>query len=131
MTDAKQIRVRLEVRTNQTHVTGVTALLGTALYNFSINSVATLDDPAIAVRKVMIRIAAKTPQTTAVQVFDNGCGLPESIRDRPSSLLSHNTLGWQRIGTGDRGRHRALASRQRFLPLKATSDVMEMVLPNE
>jgi signal transduction histidine kinase len=30
----------------------------------------------------MIRIVAKTPETTAVQVFDNGCGLPEAIRDK-------------------------------------------------
>ena len=131
LTDAKQIRVRLEVRTDQTHVNGVTALLGTALYNFSINSVAALDDPAIAVRKLMIRIAAKTPQTTAVQVFDNGCGLPESIRDRifepfvttrsdGSGLglaIAGDIVRWHRGSVSCRSRRRATC--------------MEMVLPNE
>ncbi len=82
LADAKQIVVRLAIRTNQTLVSGVQALLETALYNFLINSVAALDDPAIAARKLTIRIAATTPVTTAVQVFDNGCGLSEDIRDR-------------------------------------------------
>jgi len=82
LADAKQVRVRLEVRTDQTRVKGVKELLVTALYNFLINSIAALDDPAIVARKLMVCVVAKTPDTTAVQVFDNGGGFPLEIRDK-------------------------------------------------
>ncbi len=131
LTDAKQIGVRLEVRTNQTRVNGVKALLGTALYNFLINSVAALDDPAIAARKLMIRIVAKTPETTAIQVFDNGCGLPEDIRDRifePFVTTRADGSGLGLAIAGDivrwhRG-HVSCRSRRR-------GTCVEMILPNE
>ena len=131
LTDAKQIRVRLEVRTDQTQVNGVTALLGTALYNFSINSVVALDDPAIAVPRLMIRIAAKTPQTTAVQVFDNGCGLPESIRDRifepfVTTRSDGSGLGLAIAGDIVRWHRGSVSCRSR-----RRGTCMEMVLPNE
>lgn len=82
LTLAKRIRVRLWVCTGQVHVNGAKALLATALQNLLLNSIAALDDPAIANRRLMIRIAAATQERTAIEVFDNGCGLPEGIGDR-------------------------------------------------
>lgn len=82
LAEAKRIRTRLEIRTERTLVKGVKELLCAALHNFLINSVAALDDPAIAERRIVIRVAAKDDRTTAVQVFDNGCGFPEEMRDR-------------------------------------------------
>jgi signal transduction histidine kinase len=129
LADAKQIRIRLQVRTDQTRVNGVKALLETALYNFLINSVTALDGPAITARKLMIRIAAKTPETTAIQVFDNGCGLPDDIRDRvfePFVTTSADGSGLGLAIAGDiirwhRGRVSCYSRRR--------GTCMEMVLP--
>lgn len=78
----KQIQVQMRVCTEQTQVNGSKALLEAALHNFLINSVAALDMPEISARRLVIRIASKLPGMTVVQVFDNGCGIPEHIRDR-------------------------------------------------
>ncbi len=130
LADAKQIGLRLEVRTDQTQVNGVQALLGMALYNFSINSIAALDDPGIVARKLMVRIAAKTPQSTAVQVFDNGCGLPESIRDRifepfVTTRADGSGLGLAIAGDIVRWHRGTVSCRSR-----RRGTCMEMILPN-
>jgi two-component system, LuxR family, sensor kinase FixL len=82
LAQAKQIRVQMRVCTAQIQVNGSRALLETALHNFLINSVAALDIPAISPRRLAVRIARKSPGVTVIQVFDNGCGIPEHIRDR-------------------------------------------------
>ena len=128
---AKQIRVRLSLHTNQTQVNGVKALLGTALQNFLLNGVAALDDPTIAARRLMIRIAAKTPGTTAVQVFDNGCGLPEDIRDRIFEPFVTTRPGGSGLGLAIAGdiirwhRGRVVCHSRR------RGTCMEMILPTE
>jgi two-component system, LuxR family, sensor kinase FixL len=131
LADAKQIRIRLEVRTDQIRVNGVKELLGTALYNFLINSIAALDDPEIAGRKLMIRIVAATPETTAVQVFDNGCGLPEAIRDKifePFVTARADGSGLGLAIAGDIVRwHRGHVSCRP----KRRGTCMEMILPSE
>jgi signal transduction histidine kinase len=131
LADAKQIRIRLEVRTDRTRVNGVKELLGTALYNFLINSIAALDDPSIAARKLVIRVVAETPETTAVQVFDNGCGLPEGIRDRifePFVTTRADGSGLGLAIAGDIVRwHRGRVSCRS----KRHGTCMEMILPNE
>ena len=128
---AKRIRVRLLLRTDQTQVNGVKTLLGTALQNFLLNAVAALDDPAISARRLMIRVAAKPPEMTTVQVFDNGCGLPEDIRDKIFEPFVTTRPGGSGLGlaiAGDivrwhRGRV-ACHSRRR-------GTCMEMILPTE
>jgi len=131
LTEAKQIRVRLEIRTDKTRVNGVKELLGTALYNFLINSIAALDGPAIIARKLMVRIVAKTPETAAVQVFDNGCGLPEDIRDKifePFVTTRADGSGLGLAIAGDIVRwHRG----QILCRSKRRGTCVEMVLPNE
>jgi len=131
LADAKQVRVRLEIRTDRVRVNGVKELLGTALYNFLINSVAALDDPQNASRKLMIRIAAKTPETTAIQVFDNGCGLPEAIRDKifepfVTTRPDGSGLGLAIAGDIVRWHRGRVACRS-----KRYGTCMEMILPNE
>jgi signal transduction histidine kinase len=131
LADAKGVQLRLEVRTHQTRVNGVKALLGTALYNFLVNSIAALDNPTIAARKLMIRIVARTPETTAVQVFDNGCGLPTDIRDRifePFVTTRSDGSGLGLAIAGDIVRwHRGSVSCRS----KRRGTCVEMVLPNE
>lgn len=131
LADAKQIRICSEVRTDRTQVNGVKALLGTALYNFLINSVAALDDPAIRGRKLMIRITAKTPETTTVQVFDNGCGLPEGIGDRifepfVTTCAEGSGLGLAIAGDIARWHRGRVSCRSR-----RHGTCMEMILPRE
>ena len=131
LADAKQVRVRLEIRTDRVRVNGVKELLGTALYNFLINSVAALDDPQNASRKLMIRIAAKTAETTAIQVFDNGCGLPEAIRDKifepfVTTRPDGSGLGLAIAGDIVRWHRGRVACRS-----KRYGTCMEMILPNE
>jgi signal transduction histidine kinase len=131
LADAKQIRIRLEIRTDQIRVNGVKELLGTALYNFLINSIAALDDPAIVARKLMIHVVAKTPETTAVRVFDNGCGLPEDIRDRifepfVTTRAAGSGLGLAIAGDIVRWHRGRVACRS-----KRRGTCMEMILPNE
>lgn len=131
LADAKRIRVRLEVRTAQIRMKGVKELLGTALYNFLINSIAALDDPAIATRKLMIRIVAKAEATTAVQVFDNGCGLPEDVRGKifePFVTTRADGSGLGLAIAGDIVRwHRGRVSCRS----KRRGTCVEMILPNE
>jgi two-component system, LuxR family, sensor kinase FixL len=131
LADAKQVRIRLEVRTGRTQVNGVKELLGTALYNVLINSVAALDDPKISGRKLIIRIAGATPETTAIQVFDNGCGLPEAIRDKifePFVTARENGSGLGLAIAGDIVRwHRGHVA----CHSKHHGTCMEMVLPSE
>ena len=131
LADAKQIRVRLEIHTEQTRVNGVKELLGTALYNFLINSIAALDVPEIVARKLMVRVVAKTPETTAVQVFDNGCGLPEDIRDKifePFVTTRADGSGLGLAIAGDIVRwHRGRVSCRS----KRCGTCVEMILPNE
>ena len=79
---AKQVKIRLEVRTERTKVQGVKGLFETALYNLLINSIAALDDPKVTSRRVTVRVVAQEPDRTAIQVLDNGIGVPETIRDR-------------------------------------------------
>jgi signal transduction histidine kinase len=131
LADAKQVRIRLEVRTDRTRVNGVKELLGTALHNFLINSIAALDDPKIAGRKLMIRIVAKTPETTAIQVFDNGCGLPEAIRDKifepfVTARPDGSGLGLAIAGDIVRWHRGRVACRS-----KRHGTCMEMILPDE
>lgn len=78
----KQVKIRLEIRANRTKVQGVKELLEIALYNFLINSIAALDDPRFTRRRVTVRIAAQEPDRIAIQVLDNGIGVPETIRDK-------------------------------------------------
>lgn len=79
--EAKAIKLRFHINTSHSQVNGVKVLLETALYNFLINSVAALDDTQIAHRRLIIRIFEKPDMMLAIQVFDNGCGMPEEIRD--------------------------------------------------
>lgn len=128
---AKQVKVRLNVRTDRTHVMGVKELLGTALYNFLINSVAALDDPNLSDRRVSVCIAGKSKDTTAIQVFDNGCGLPEHIRDRifqPFVTTRSDGGGLGLAIAGDIARwHRGSVSCRS----RRHGTCMEMILPNE
>ncbi|MGA7674180.1 MAG: HAMP domain-containing sensor histidine kinase [Rhizomicrobium sp.] len=131
LADAKQIRIRLEVRTDRTRVNGVKELLGTALYNFLINSIAALDVPAIIARKLMIRIVSKNPEATAVQVFDNGCGLPEAIRDKifepfVTSRADGSGLGLAIAGDIVRWHRGRVSCRS-----KRRGTCIEMILPSE
>ena len=79
---AKHVKIRLEIRTDRTKVQGVKGLLETALYNFIINSIAALDDPDLTNRRVIVRVVAQEPNRTAIQVLDNGIGVPKIIRDK-------------------------------------------------
>lgn len=128
---AKQVKVRLSVRTDRTQVTGVKELLGTALHNFLINSVAALDDPAITDRRVSVCIASKEDGTTAIQVFDNGCGLPEHIRDKifqPFVTTRSDGSGLGLAIAGDIARwHRGTVSCRS----RRRGTCMELILPNE
>ena len=131
LADAKQVRIRLEIRTGQTRMIGVKELLGTALYNFLINSIAALDDPNIVGRKLVIRIVAETPETTAIQVFDNGCGLPETIRDKifepfVTARADGSGLGLAIAGDIVRWHRGRVACRS-----KRHGTCMEMILPSE
>jgi len=79
---SKQVNIRLEVRTALNRVQGVKGLLETALYNLVANSIAALDDASFIHRSVIVRIVAREPSQTAIQVLDNGVGVPDSIRDK-------------------------------------------------
>jgi len=79
---SKQVKIRLEVRTAFVRVQGVKELLETALYNFVINSIAALDGANVTSRLVTIRILTREPGETAIQVLDNGIGVPASILDK-------------------------------------------------
>lgn len=128
---AKDVKVRLSVRTDRTRVTGVKELLGTALYNFLINSVAALDDPDITQRRVSVCVVGKSEDTTAIQVFDNGCGLPEHIRDKifqPFVTTRSDGSGLGLAIAGDIARwHRGSVSCRS----RRRGTCMEMILPNE
>lgn len=78
----KQVKIRLEVRVDRAQVRGVKELLETALYNFAINSIAALDDPSFTCRRLTIRVLAQEPNWAAIQVLDNGIGVPDAIRDK-------------------------------------------------
>ena len=78
----KQVKIRFEVRTAFIRVQGVKELLETALYNFIINSIAALDEANRTSRWVTVRIVAVEAGQTAIQVLDNGIGVPEDIRDK-------------------------------------------------
>lgn len=82
LAENKQIRVRLRIGTTQTRMLGFKALMETAIHNFLMNSVAALDVPTIANRRLTIRVVAPIPGVTAVQILDTGCGIPDHIRDR-------------------------------------------------
>jgi len=131
LAEAKQVQVRLALRTENMRVTGVKELLGAALYNFLVNSVAALDDPAIVNRKLMVRVVSKTPQSTAVQVFDNGCGLPDDIREKMFEPFVTTRADGSGLGlaiAGDIVRwHRGRVS----CHSKRRGTCVEMVLPNE
>jgi signal transduction histidine kinase len=96
-----------------------------------INSIAALDVPEIVARKLMVRVVAKTPETTAVQVFDNGCGLPEDIRDKifePFVTTRADGSGLGLAIAGDIVRwHRGRVSCRS----KRCGTCVEMILPNE
>src|SRR5262249_11527326 len=83
---SKQVKIRFEVRTALVRVHGVKELLETALCNFIINSITALDLANVTSRLVIIRILTPNPAETAIQVLDNGIGIPGSIRERSSSL---------------------------------------------
>src|SRR5262245_33480271 len=78
---SKQVKIRFEVRTALVRVHGVKELLETALCNFIINSITALDLANVS-RLVTIRILTPNPAETAIQVLDNGIGIPGSIRDK-------------------------------------------------
>src|SRR5262249_61611995 len=78
---SKQVKIRFEVRTALVRVHGVKELLETALCNFIINSITALDLANVS-RLVTIRILTPSPAETAIQVLDNGIGIPGSIRDK-------------------------------------------------
>lgn len=79
---SKEIQIRLDIRTDRLTVHGFKALLETALHNFMTNSIAALDLPTITTRRLAIRVTSSDTEMTAIQIFDNGCGVPEHIRDR-------------------------------------------------
>ena len=101
----KQVKVRFEVRSAFVRVRGVKELLETALYNLVINSIAALEDANTASRLVIVRILTRDPAYTAIQVLDNGIGVPESIRDKIFRRLCHHASRRQRPGTRDCRRH--------------------------
>ena len=128
---SKQVKTRLEVRLAQARVRGVRELLETALYNFAINSIAALDDPKFVRRCVTIRILADEPQTTAIQVIDNGIGVPEAIRAKifepfVTTRADGSGLGLAIAGDIVRWHHGRVSCRPR-----KTGTCMEMVLPQE
>ncbi len=79
---AKQVKLRFVSRTARPKVYGVKELLETALYNLVINSIAAVDNPGIARRRVIICVAVQDTNWTMIQVLDNGVGVPEAIRDK-------------------------------------------------
>src|SRR5262245_22052962 len=79
---SKQVKIRFEIRTALVRVHGVKELLETALCNFIINSIAALDLANVTSRLVIIRILTPNPAETAIQVLDNGIGIPGFIRDK-------------------------------------------------
>jgi len=78
----QQVKLRFEVRTACVRVRGVKELLESALYNLVINSIAAFENANTASRLVIVRILTREPAYTAIQVLDNGIGIPESIRDK-------------------------------------------------
>ena len=128
---SKQVKIRLEVQVEQAHVSGVRELLEMALYNFAINSIAALDDPKFNRRCVTIRLLAPEPRAAAVQVIDNGIGVPDIIRDRifepfVTTRADGSGLGLAIAGDIVRWHHGRVSCR----PRKAGT-CMEMVLPQE
>jgi two-component system, LuxR family, sensor kinase FixL len=129
LADAKQVRVHLWIGTGKTQIYGVKELIGTALYNLLVNSVAALDDDAIAHRMLVVRIVAKTDDTVAIQVIDNGCGMPDAIRDHifePFVTTKEDGSGLGLAIAGDivRWHHGQL-----YCTPRRRGTCMEMVLP--
>jgi two-component system, LuxR family, sensor kinase FixL len=128
LAEIKQVRVRLRVSTGSTRISGVKELLETALYNLLINSVAALDDPNIKFRRLTIRILNQQ-DTTVVQVFDNGCGLPIDMGEKifepfVSTRLEGGGLGLAIAGDIVRWHRGKLSCRPR-----KNGTCMEMLLP--
>jgi len=127
----QQIRIRFEIRTALVRVRGVKELLETALYNLVINSIAALENANTTGRLVTIRILARDPTYTAIQVLDNGIGIPGSIRDKifepfVTTRPDGSGLGLAIAGDIIRLHHgRVIYSRRR------TGTCMEMMLPQE
>ena len=131
LAQSKQVKIRLEIRTAQTQVQGVKELLETALYNFVINSIAALDDPSITGRRVTARVVAQVPDRTAIQVLDNGIGVPAAMRDKIFEPFVTTRAGGSGLGlaiAGDimRWHHGRVSCR----PCKSGA-CMEMIFPQE
>ena len=128
---SKQVKIRLEVRTAFVRVQGVKELLETALYNFIINSIAALDHANVTGRLVTIRILARDPGETTIQVLDNGIGVPDSILDKifePFVTTSTDGSGLGLAIAGDviRLHHGRVCCHQR-----KSGTCMEMILPQQ
>jgi len=128
---SKQVKIRLEVRTAFVRVQGVKELLETALYNFVINSIAALDGANVTSRLVTIRILTREPGETAIQVLDNGIGVPASILDKifepfVTTRPDGSGLGLAIAGDVMRLHHGRVSCRRR-----KSGTSMEMILPQE
>ena len=128
---SKQVKIRLEVRTALVRVHGVKELLETALCNFIINSITALDLADVTSRLVIIRILTPSPAETAIQVLDNGIGIPGSIRDKVfepfvTTRPDGSGLGLAIAGDIIRLHHGHVSCRQR-----KTGTCMEIILPQE
>ena len=128
---SKQVKIRFEVRTALVRVHGVKELLETALCNFIINSITALDLANVTSRLVIIRILTPNPAETAIQVLDNGIGIPGSIRDKVfepfvTTRPDGSGLGLAIAGDIIRLHHGHVSCRQR-----KTGTCMEIILPQE
>lgn len=126
---SKLVKIRFEVRLPHARVLGVKELLGTALYNLAINSIAALDEPTFDNRQLTIRIVNEVPHWTTVQVLDNGIGVPEAIREKIFEPFVTTRAGGSGLGlaiAGDivRWHHGRLSCRPR-----KSGACMEMILP--
>src|SRR5215472_5387995 len=128
---SKQVKIRFEVRTALVRVHGVKELLETALCNFIINSITALDLANVTSRLVIIRILTPNPAETAIQVLDNGIGIPGSIRDKVfepfvTTRPDGSDLGLAIAGDIIRLHHGQVSCRRR-----KTGTCMEIILPQE
>src|SRR5262245_2237000 len=128
---SKQVKIRFEVRAAFVRVQGVKELLETALYNFVINSIAALDDANVTSRLVTIRILARGPGETTIQVLDNGIGVPDSILDKifepfVTTRTDGSGLGLAIAGDVIRLHHGRVCCHQR-----KSGTCMEMILPQQ
>src|SRR6516162_3352008 len=128
---SKQVKIRFEVRTALVRVHGVKELLETALCNFIINSITALDLANVTSRLVIIRILTPNPAETAIQVLDNGIGIPGSIRDKifepfVTTRPDGSGLGLAIAGDIIRLHHGHVSCRRR-----KTGTCMEIILPQE